>query len=125
MKSQKGSAIVEMALVLPILILLVFGIIDFGRVFHAYLTIDHAGREAARMASIREFDQVISTAVDRSGKMISSGNVSVSYSDDTNKKRGSTATVTINYSINILTPVIQPFFKNGFTLEDSTTMRIE
>lgn len=124
MKSQKGSAIVEMALVLPILIVLVFGIIDFGRVFHAYLTIDHAGREAARMASVREFGQVTTTAVNKSGGMITASHVSVSY-DDASQKRGSNVTVTINYPITFLTPVIQPFFKDGFTLTDTTTMRIE
>lgn len=125
MKSQKGSAIVEMALVLPILILLLFGIIDFGRIFHAYLTIDHAGREAARVASIRDFPNVKSTAVDKSGNLITSSNVEVIYSDDTNKVRGSLATVKIDYNIDFLTPVIQPFFKSGYKLTDTTTMRIE
>ena len=52
MKSEKGQSMVEFALIIPIFILLLFAILDFGRVFHAYLTIDHAGREAARAASI-------------------------------------------------------------------------
>ncbi len=54
MKSEKGQSLVEFALVLPVLVMLLFGITDFGRAFHAYLTIDHAGREAARAASIGE-----------------------------------------------------------------------
>ena len=56
MKSEKGQSLVEFALVLPLLILLLFGIIDFGRIFNAYLTIDHAGRDAARTASIGKND---------------------------------------------------------------------
>ncbi len=59
MKSQKGQAIVETALILPILLMLLFGITDFGRLFHAYLTLDHAGREAARAASVGTEDGVI------------------------------------------------------------------
>ncbi|HWL25866.1 MAG TPA: TadE family protein [Ureibacillus sp.] len=124
MKSEKGATIVEFALILPLLILLVLGIIDFGRVFHAYLTIDHAGREAARVASIGKFSEVENTAVSQSGNLITPSNVTVTY-DDPNKIRGSITTVTINYQINFLTPVIQPFFPSGFTLSDTTTMRIE
>ena len=54
MKSERGQSLVEFALVVPVLLLLLFGIIDFGRVFHASLTIDHAGREAARAAKHRQ-----------------------------------------------------------------------
>ena len=39
MKSEKGQSLVEFALVIPLLILLLFGIVDFGRIFHAYLTL--------------------------------------------------------------------------------------
>ena len=63
MKSQKGQAIVEIALILPILLMLLFGITDFGRLFHAYLTLDHAGREAARVASVGTEDGVIRTKI--------------------------------------------------------------
>ena len=52
MKSEKGQSLVEFALSFPVLVLLLLGITDFGRAFHVYLTIDHAGREAARAASI-------------------------------------------------------------------------
>ncbi|SOC37260.1 TadE family protein [Ureibacillus acetophenoni] len=124
MKSEKGASIVEFALILPLLILLVFGIIDFGRIFHAYLTIDHAGREAARVASVGKFSDVETTAVQKSGNMITAEDVEVTYSD-VNKIRGSIATVKIDYKITFLTPIIQPFFPSGLTLSDTTTMRIE
>lgn len=125
MKSEKGASMVEFALVLPIMILLLLGIIDFGRVFHAYLTIDHAGREAARVASIGKFSEVVGTAVTKSGNLITENDVTVDYSDSEKKSRGSTVEVKINYEIKFLTPIIQPFFGDGFKLQDTTTMRIE
>lgn len=49
---DRGAAAVEMALVLPILILFVFGIIDFSRVFNAEIQISQAAREGARIAAL-------------------------------------------------------------------------
>jgi hypothetical protein len=49
--SSRGSAAVEFAFILPLLIVLVFGIIDFGRLVHARLVVTNVSREAANLAS--------------------------------------------------------------------------
>jgi len=49
---DRGAAAVEMALVLPVLLLVVFGIIDFGRVLNAQVKVTEAAREGARAASV-------------------------------------------------------------------------
>lgn len=49
--SSRGSAAVEFAFVLPLLIVLVFAIIDFGRLVHARLVVTNVSREAANLAS--------------------------------------------------------------------------
>ena len=46
--ASRGAAAVEFALVMPILIMLLFGIIEFGRAYNAKLTLANAAREAAR-----------------------------------------------------------------------------
>jgi len=46
--SERGAAAVELALVLPILVTLVFGIIQFGRGYNAQISVTSAAREAAR-----------------------------------------------------------------------------
>ena len=51
---QQGAAMVEFALVLPILIMLVFGIIEFGRAFNADISLTHAAREGAREYAITQ-----------------------------------------------------------------------
>ena len=51
-KSEAGQAMVEMALVLPILLILVGGIIDFGWLFYNQLALTNAAREGARYAAI-------------------------------------------------------------------------
>lgn len=47
-----GASAVEMAIVLPVLALLVFGIIDFGRALNAQIQISQAAREGVRMAAL-------------------------------------------------------------------------
>ena len=43
-----GQSLVEFAILLPILMVLFVGVLDLGRMFHAYLTIQNASREGAR-----------------------------------------------------------------------------
>lgn len=47
-RRERGAAMVEMAIVLPLLLLLVFGIIEFGRLYNAQVTLTHAAREGIR-----------------------------------------------------------------------------
>ena len=57
---ERGAAAVEMALVMPLLILMVMGIIDFGRIFNAEIQLSQAAREGARVAALGfSEDQVI------------------------------------------------------------------
>lgn len=51
-KHDNGAALVEMALVLPLLMLLVFGIIDFGLCTKDRMAVSQAAREGARVAAV-------------------------------------------------------------------------
>lgn len=49
--ARRGQSLVEFALVLPMLIVLLLGIVDFGRVFHAGIVVEAAARNAAEAAA--------------------------------------------------------------------------
>lgn len=49
---RAGQALVEFALVVPLLLVLVLGIVEFGRAWNAYQVITDAAREAARTAVV-------------------------------------------------------------------------
>lgn len=51
-RSERGAAAVEMALVLPVLILLIGGIVDFGRAYYTQIILTNAAREGARGAIV-------------------------------------------------------------------------
>jgi len=53
MKRQQGTAMVEFALVLPILLILTFTVTEFGRAFYQYNVLAKSVREAARYLSVR------------------------------------------------------------------------
>lgn len=121
MKKEKGQSLVEFALVLPLLLLLLFGIVDFGRVFHAYLTIDHVGREVARAVSVGSDEATINNIILKNGASI---NLTRTDVDITPAESGHDAEITIQYPITFLTPVIGDLV-GPLELKDSTTMRVE
>jgi Flp pilus assembly protein TadG len=49
-KAQRSQALIEFALVSPVLLLLMFGVVDVGRAIFYYDTLNHAAREGARTA---------------------------------------------------------------------------
>ncbi len=49
--AQRSQALIEFALISPLLLLLIFGIIDIGRAIFYYDTLNHAAREGARAAA--------------------------------------------------------------------------
>jgi Flp pilus assembly protein TadG len=55
-RDEKGQSIVELALVLPILILLLGAIIDFGWLYSCQISANNAVREAARYTAIHIYD---------------------------------------------------------------------
>ena len=57
--SERGQGLVEFALVVTPLFLLLLGIIQFGLIFNAYVTLTNASREAARTGSIYVYDRTL------------------------------------------------------------------
>ncbi|MHB8841737.1 MAG: TadE/TadG family type IV pilus assembly protein [Candidatus Aquicultor sp.] len=56
-KNERGASSVEFAIILPVLILILFGILEFGLTYRDYLAITHAAREGARMAAVGEYSE--------------------------------------------------------------------
>jgi len=68
-RSQRSQGLTEFALIAPVILLLTFGIIDFGRAIYFWVTIQQASREAVRTAAAYSLplpDDASVTAVARS-----------------------------------------------------------
>jgi Flp pilus assembly protein TadG len=55
---QQGQSLLEFAMVLPILLLIVGGVIEFGRAYYQYNTLSKAVREGARYMSSSDYDPI-------------------------------------------------------------------
>ncbi len=75
---RKGQSLVEFALVLPILLLIVVGILEFGLAFRTFQVVTNAAREGARTAVLRTTDAEVQAVVNR---YLESGGLSAAVVD--------------------------------------------
>ncbi|THE10605.1 pilus assembly protein [Bacillus timonensis] len=124
-RKQNGQGIVEMALSITLLLFIVFGIIDFGRIFSAYLTLNHASREAARVASVGGSNEDIRRIAVEATELMTSELVKVNISPESGRSRGEFVTIAISYPVSLTTPLLDRIVPNPFQLKNETTMRVE
>ena len=132
-KDEKGQSMVEFALILPILLLIILGTIQFGIIFSSQIAVTNAAREGARVAAVGGSDSLILTRVQNSlgGHIfidpISQSNISVTPATRTQADRGNEVTVTIeNVKLDLFVPVPGIFAKNSeVALSGKASMRLE
>lgn len=113
-ESERGAAAVEFALLVPILIMLVFGIMEFGRAYNVQMSLTNAAREGVRSMAINNNQPAARTAARRAATHLNpplaDGNITFSA---TNCSVGAQMTVTINYSLVTMTGIVGPFAMIG------------
>lgn len=126
LKEKKGQALVELALVMPILILLLSGIFEFGRIFSAELIVTHCAREGARLGSVGALDSDIINRVQNTASGLDTSQLAIVISPtEGNRERGSEVNVSVDYSVNIVTPFISVITGESVNVEASSSMRVE
>ncbi len=118
--SEKGAAAVEMAFVLPLLLLLVLGITDFSRALLTNITIVEAAQEGALFASYFPAGDVQQRVVD------SVDDIAIAPGDVTSAVDlvACTATVTVDHDYPMITPVGKIFLGDTVTLSHAVTSTI-
>lgn len=123
-KSIKGQALVEMAIILPVLIALIFGMTDFARVLNAYLATTEASREGARVAALSGNDAAVVLAVNDAVPNLDPTRLTVTTLPAI-RSRGDAVTVTVTYNIDIITPLVNTMLNNPMPITSQTIMRVE
>jgi Flp pilus assembly protein TadG len=102
---DRGTAAVEFALVLPVLLLIVFAIIDFGRALNAQLTLTAAAREGVRLAALGYPDAAVQARVAAAAFDLSGVTVTVVASCPPGAGPTADAEVNASYSFSFITPI--------------------
>jgi Flp pilus assembly protein TadG len=138
-RCDRGAELIELALVLPILLLVFAGIVDFALMFQRYLTVSNAAREGARIAVLPGYTEA--DVQSRVTQYVQQGigdstaspvaellAVSIDPPGDTPAFPAAQVTVTMTHTYLFLGPV-SGFFGGGsfssITLFARSTMRIE
>ncbi len=116
-KDLTGASAVELALVMPLLVMILFAIFQFGIAFNNWISLTHAAREGARLAAVGQYDE---TRIRESSPSVIIKDISV---DGLGGNIGAAVTVTVVG--NVLNIVI-PFAGNWpVSLTSTASMRIE
>jgi Flp pilus assembly protein TadG len=102
---DRGTAAVEFALVLPILLLIVFGIIDFGRALNAQIVLSGAARDGVRLAALGYPDAAIQARVAAAAPDLSGVAATVAASCPPGAGPTANAQVNVSYSFSFITPI--------------------
>jgi Flp pilus assembly protein TadG len=104
---ERGAAAIEFALVLPILVLLIVGIFEFGRLFNVQLTLSNAAREGARVMAINDDPSEARSAAIAAAPVlnpaITDGQIDVSP-DSCDDNPGDQVEVVITYEVALIAP---------------------
>jgi len=115
---------VEMAIMLPLLLLILFAIIDFGRVFGAYMLIHDLARDGARAGVVGATDTEIKAHIIANDSFLDIVNSDITISPST-RVIGESLTIRIDYDMDIVTPIISSLVPDPFPLSAQYVMRIE
>lgn len=128
LENEKGQSMVEFALVVPLLLLLVLGIAEFGRAWMTRNILVGAAREAARIAAVPDnvggWNGPAATA--RGNQILASAGISstVSVTDAASPFGDVTATVNYNFPV-VVVGFIPGLNSSTIPLSSTTTMRRE
>jgi Flp pilus assembly protein TadG len=128
--NEWAQGLVEFALVIPILLILAMGVIDFGWGLRAYITVTNSAREGARLGVTCATDDAIKAQVaSYSSGLLNTSNVTVVSNPCKNGgKTGDPLTVKVTYNYKYITPLgslMSLSNTSTLTMNSSTTMRAE
>jgi len=130
--SSRGQTLLEFALVVPVFLMLVFAVMDFGHLFYVEMTMENAVRQAGRYATtgnhladpnnpgqnLSRVNSIIQTVQQAAaGLNVPTNSITVSSvggGAGSAGGPGDTVTISVNTGVQMMTPLIAPFFKpNG------------
>lgn len=130
-QTETGQTLVEFSMVLPLILLLLFAIVDFGRAMYAWSVLGNAAREGGRTAALGSNTSTVNAAITTAATGLNTSDLVLGPHTNIGGTKGSTVTVNVQYNFEYVTPIsgILEFLGADSlanpTLSASTSMRLE
>lgn len=123
-RARAGQALAELALFVPVLLLFLGTVIEFGRLHQQATLAAGAAREGARVAATGGKDAEVAAAVGRFASALDPGALRIGVSPTT-RVSGQEVTVTVDVPVTLLTPVVSSLVGPIVTVHGQAVMRVE
>lgn len=116
--SERGAVAVEFALIAPVLIMILMGIMEFGRAYNAQISLTNAAREGVRVMAISNTqDTARAAAINAAVSLapaLTDADIAFNATNGTgNCTTDAQMTVTVTYSLSTMTGIAGPFAMTG------------
>lgn len=124
LKDKKGQSIIEFAVILPILLMVLFGITEFGRAIMVTNVLNTASREGARLAAVSSVSDSLSVRA-RVVEVLDAANIDAKDITIQFLLSEKSVEVTVTTDFEVLSGGILDPFIGTFELKGKTVMRYE
>ena len=122
---KKGVVLVEIAIILPLIVILLVGMLEFGVLFHNYLKVQKATREGARYAALGISEVGIAQRIQDYSTNLDPGQMTINVTN-AQGARGEPVVVQVRYDLQLITPLMEGLAgQNPCPLNSRITMRLE
>jgi Flp pilus assembly protein TadG len=122
---EEGQSLVEFALIVPVFLLMLVGMINIGFILYNYLSLNLTAQEASRLAGLGKTDADITQFVQNQSTVTHPSDITITISpNQTSRVSGSYATVTLSYPMADITPVFDQFL-SPYNLKAQSTIRVD
>lgn len=112
-KQERGAVAVEFALLVPILIMMLLGIMEFGRAYNAQASLTNAAREGVRSMAINKDQDIAEAAAKNAASHLDPAILDFDFSPADGCPAATQVTLTINYNLSTITGIAGPFTMTG------------
>lgn len=119
-KGERGEGLVELAVILPVLLLILLAILDLGRAVYAYHVVANCAREGARFGKVSPNNTAdIIAVVQNAAVGLDSSDITVTVSHPT----ANNIRVDVQYTFRLITPLIAGILgRDSLALRNASTM---
>ncbi len=129
-RNRRGAAVVEFAIVAPVFFLLVFGMVEYGRMVMVQQVITNAAREGARVgvldgAAYTDVQTAVNNYLTAASISTSATTITVTPNPPSSQTTGNPVTVTVSIPFKKVSWLPSPLYLGSTTLSATSVMRRE